>query len=199
MKPIKLLSILIIPYLFIPAISNNLETIHGYTLPPEPDLIANNATLGGVDSNDNGVRDDVERAIYKKYNKKLYVVILMDRTKFYQRTLVEPTKNAKIIQKDATKIIDCRLHLSSSDKNLKYSNFKIHINYIEDLIFNNKERILKYYNYNKALSGGVYGSSISDWNIKSCSSEIVKVLEEMKKWKKLFRKINSGICNLIRQ
>lgn len=36
-------------------------------LPVEPDSAANNATLAGVDSNQNGIRDDVERAIYFKY------------------------------------------------------------------------------------------------------------------------------------
>lgn len=43
--------------------------MHGHTLPPEPDPAVNNASLLGVDSNDNGVRDDVERWIYKdRYN-----------------------------------------------------------------------------------------------------------------------------------
>ena len=42
--------------------------INGHTLPPEPDPAINNATLLGVDSNDNGVRDDVERWIYTRYN-----------------------------------------------------------------------------------------------------------------------------------
>ena len=37
------------------------------TLPPEPDPTENNATLVGVDSNQNGIRDDVELAIFKKY------------------------------------------------------------------------------------------------------------------------------------
>ena len=35
--------------------------VNGHILPPEPDPKVNNATLGGVDSNNNGVRDDVER------------------------------------------------------------------------------------------------------------------------------------------
>jgi len=45
------------------------EVIDGYTLPPEPDPKINNATLLGVDVNHNGVRDDVERWIYKKYKE----------------------------------------------------------------------------------------------------------------------------------
>ncbi|HIP29029.1 MAG TPA: hypothetical protein EYG82_07635 [Sulfurovum sp.] len=37
--------------------------INGYTLPPEPNKVQNNKTLLGVDSNHNGIRDDVERFI----------------------------------------------------------------------------------------------------------------------------------------
>ncbi|MBP7770574.1 MAG: hypothetical protein KA066_01525 [Candidatus Pacebacteria bacterium] len=36
-------------------------------LPQEPDKAANDATLAGIDVNNNGIRDDVERAIYFKY------------------------------------------------------------------------------------------------------------------------------------
>lgn len=36
-------------------------------LPPEPNKAQNDATLAGIDANSNGIRDDVERAIYFKY------------------------------------------------------------------------------------------------------------------------------------
>ena len=49
------------------ATSKPVEVINGYTLPPEPDPKINNSTLLGVDSNKNGIRDDVERWIIKKY------------------------------------------------------------------------------------------------------------------------------------
>jgi hypothetical protein len=39
------------------------DTINSIAVPPEPDAAANNATLAGVDSNSNGVRDDVERSV----------------------------------------------------------------------------------------------------------------------------------------
>ncbi len=46
-------------------------------LPPEPDAAAKDATLAGVDSNQNGIRDDVERVIYLKYKDTPKVVIAM--------------------------------------------------------------------------------------------------------------------------
>jgi hypothetical protein len=48
--------------------ANTTEVIDGHVLPPEPDPKVNNATLLGIDSNNNGVRDDVERWIYSRYD-----------------------------------------------------------------------------------------------------------------------------------
>ncbi len=47
-------------------------------LPPVPDQIENNKTLTGVDSNSNGIRDDVERFIYleNKENPSLTIAML---------------------------------------------------------------------------------------------------------------------------
>ena len=39
------------------------EAINGFSVPPAPDAAANSATLAGVDSNQNGLRDDVERQL----------------------------------------------------------------------------------------------------------------------------------------
>lgn len=39
------------------------EVINGITVPVAPDPVKNAATLAGVDSNNNGVRDDVERSL----------------------------------------------------------------------------------------------------------------------------------------
>ncbi len=43
--------------------------INGYKLPPMPDEKLNNSTLLGIDANNNGVRDDVERYLLNKYKR----------------------------------------------------------------------------------------------------------------------------------
>lgn len=43
------------------------ETINGIVVPPAPDPATNQATLSGVDSNSNGVRDDVERLVAEQF------------------------------------------------------------------------------------------------------------------------------------
>ncbi len=44
-----------------------LDDVMGKNLPPPPDPKANDATLEGIDANNNGIRDDVELAIFKMY------------------------------------------------------------------------------------------------------------------------------------
>ena len=51
--------------------------------------------------------------------------------------------------------------------------------YIRFLSFDNPQRVKKYLDYNIALSGGMYGSPIKDWNRKACSIEVIESLEEM--------------------
>ncbi len=44
-----------------------LADVEGKNLPPVPDQAKNDATVAGIDKNNNGIRDDVELAIFKKY------------------------------------------------------------------------------------------------------------------------------------
>jgi hypothetical protein len=45
------------------------ETINGIAVPPTPDPAANRATVAGVDSNGNGVRDDVDRLLATEFGQ----------------------------------------------------------------------------------------------------------------------------------
>ncbi|MDD5551343.1 MAG: hypothetical protein PHS34_08795, partial [Candidatus Omnitrophica bacterium] len=54
----------------VPQIHNQkltMDDVMGTHLPPEPDSKLNNSTLEGIDANRNGIRDDVELAIFKLY------------------------------------------------------------------------------------------------------------------------------------
>ncbi len=44
-----------------------LADVEGKNLPPAPDQAENDATVAGIDKNNNGIRDDVELAIFEKY------------------------------------------------------------------------------------------------------------------------------------
>ena len=48
----------------------NLDDVMGKNLPPNPEALAD-ATVEGIDANNNGIRDDVELAIFKKDRKSV--------------------------------------------------------------------------------------------------------------------------------
>lgn len=67
------------------------EVINGISVPLEPDPTTNNATIMGVDSNGNGVRDDVERKIAKNYPEKFKQLIIY--TSWVQKDLLNEPLN----------------------------------------------------------------------------------------------------------
>ena len=71
------------------------ETINGIVVPPEPDATANNATLAGVDSNSNGVRDDVERQIAKAISSQADFSKSLLAAKTYQTILTSPAPTTR--------------------------------------------------------------------------------------------------------
>ena len=154
--------------------------VNGHRLPPEPDPTINNSTLLGIDTNNNGVRDDVERKIYEKYPKKLHRALLMDGAKALQRVTTDFTdkESALNIENNLGNTSDCYIYLSRTDKELDSYDFQ-YVKILEDLTFNTKERIRKYLDYNIALSGGSYGGPLSNIKREICSPEVIEVLQEM--------------------
>ena len=72
-------------------IKNNSRMINGISVPPEPSSSMNNATLAGVDTNNNGVRDDVERLIAQKFGGTADYQYILAYAKQYQLRFVTLT------------------------------------------------------------------------------------------------------------
>ena len=87
------------------------QTIHGHQLPPEPDPQVNNSTLLGIDSNNNGVRDDVEIFIIKKYidHHKIVTEIGLQGARAYQMIIENPL-NTKVNHKALHDAMDCNFY-----------------------------------------------------------------------------------------
>ena len=71
--------------------TKNSQVINGIAVPPEPPTAVNNSTLAGVDSNNNGVRDDVERVIAKQFGGTTDYTYAMSYAKAYQEMITIPT------------------------------------------------------------------------------------------------------------
>ena len=132
------------------------EVINGYTLPPEPDPVINNATLLGIDSNDNGIRDDVERWIVKTFEHGGFENNLYMRDKFlkksknYQLMLANgdptPQEVLKLYSQDLDD--DRCINFFNGKESKKFDEIIIKFN---DEIFNTPERLALFFLYEKRL------------------------------------------------
>lgn len=150
--------------------------INGHRLPTEPDTNVNNATLLGLDANDNGVRDDVERKIYLTFNKEIKRQYYLQEARHLQSMLADPDliQNAHVWQKRNNYNIACRSFLRRNNiLRLKIEN----IQFIEEAILTTKDRIRKYIKYDRELSGGVYGVPNELRIESSCDFNIQMALE----------------------
>jgi len=71
-----------------------LDDVMGAKLPPEPNQELNDSTIKGIDANGNGIRDDVELAIFKEYpNSAKTRAVLLQYALALQMEAVQPIVN----------------------------------------------------------------------------------------------------------
>jgi hypothetical protein len=141
----------------------------GYVLPAMPDSKTNDKTLLGIDSNSNGIRDDVEIYIYNRFqgytNSKVEREIAKQWARRAQQTLISPeTAYEDGKRKFTERVIDCEYYYY--DVYLKNMNFQEYLKYTQkhdvfnaefkDIVFNTKDRLKAYFKYNKSMSGHVF-------------------------------------------
>ena len=142
--------------------------IDGYILPSDPGE-AGKATLLGIDSNDNGVRDDVEIYIYKRFqgfeNAKKDRAIAMQYAKATQIIMQNPeTAYEKKTYVVMNNVIDCAWYYyetsgTSFESIMAFRNKHLIFDpAMKDVIFNTRDRLEAYMQYNDSLSGHVFDS-----------------------------------------
>lgn len=73
----------------------NSNVVNGINVPSIPDKKINNSTLAGIDSNNNGVRDDIERHLAKYAKSKDEFKYILGYAKEYQKQITEPTPKSR--------------------------------------------------------------------------------------------------------
>jgi methionine-rich copper-binding protein CopC len=148
------------------------EVIEGHRLPPEPKNP--DATLLGVDVNNNGVRDEVERWIYKEmttyHYPKIERVIAMQQAKADQMALIDPTNTDDKVHNAIDKASDCWYYYRRLKNISATPMFSIKIT---DKSFNTRERLKTYLDYDFSLKGRVFTSSIK--TIDDCDVNINEI------------------------
>jgi hypothetical protein len=155
--------------------------VNGHRLPPEPDKAVNDSTLLGIDVNNNGVRDDVERYIYQRFSKdlkypKTKIAIAMQYAWATQKVLENPVIESDKYLNDA---IDCQFYWfekitrgMSGLESIKYAQKHKVFNdtALKDIMLNTKERIRQKFKFNEACSGHIFPGRKT--SLKNCQAEI---------------------------
>ena len=152
------------------------KEISGHRLPPEPNPTINNATLLGVDTNDNGVRDDVERKIYAVYKRPVEQAYMMQYAIRYPQTLKDPVAAAKSkeLEKEHWNLYSCKGYLRKAKIAIPTNS----VSFMENAYFNTKERMRAYIEFSEAMSGGVYNIPLPrDADEANCDFNVTKMLE----------------------
>ncbi|MFA7310047.1 MAG: hypothetical protein WC050_04035 [Candidatus Paceibacterota bacterium] len=121
-----------------------LADVDGKHLPPPPDPKLVDATVEGIDANQNGIRDDVELAIFKKYPNSPYTRAAELQYAMAEQMFLDGVRNSEAWA--ATAIQDSRAYACVSESYSRM-NAEVHgavidqrINEVKDLVLNTQSR-----------------------------------------------------------
>lgn len=152
--------------------------VDGEPVPPDPGSDGDD-TLLGIDHNVNGVRDDVERYIYARFqgfehaNKERAIAMQYGRA--VQHILEFGAEKAMTSQQMMSRSSECVWAYYYKYHDHEYRSTHTMFNdEFEDRVFNTKERLNVYFDYNSALSGKVFSSRIEPL-LETCEIDITKI------------------------
>ena len=154
--------------------------INDVRLPPEPNEEENNATLLGVDSNNNQVRDDVERWIYTEYKDKhpVHIEVGMQSARTWEKIFEGGAEKARETVEFVHAAIDCEVYYEVySDPILIFETNSIFGKTLRKTT-NTPERKETYLAYDKALSGGAYTLTKTSKMKSQCDFDTDKMMGE---------------------
>ena len=139
-----------------------LDDVLGKNLPPDPGGEADK-TIAGVDANKNGIRDDVELAIFKEYpNSAKTRAVLLQYALALQMEFTQPIVNKEtvtaVIEDNDSKALNCIWSISSRTNMRKFMEETTkNENFVKKRQINTEKRIKYLDNFYKNL--GSYSSS----------------------------------------
>jgi hypothetical protein len=141
-----------------------LDDVMGKNLPPPPDPALKDATIQGFDSNKNGIRDDVELAIFEKYpnSARIRAALLQYALALQtQMTLDVVNKETFVatIEELEEKALNCIWKLVPRDDLGKFIEETDHFeNFVKEAQYNTAERKIYYKNLLEKNLGSFSGS-----------------------------------------
>ncbi|KKR53825.1 MAG: hypothetical protein UT90_C0004G0010 [Parcubacteria group bacterium GW2011_GWA1_40_21] len=158
----------------------SLDDVMGKNLPPDPGAEADK-TVAGIDANQNGIRDDVELAIFKEYpNSAKTRAVLLQYALALQMEAVQMVVNGGTVTEVATEqsradtcLADTLVPRKTPESSREYSDIEkidIFINFLEDKQFNIEIRKEAHKDFYKGNLGS-YGESTN----KTCDIDYANI------------------------
>ncbi len=125
--------------------------VAGHNVPPAPDPILNSDSLIGIDKNRDGVRDDVERAIYFQDLRQIERELMMQEARLFQSILVDKELNRRprvSLLDRSDKVMGCTFYLYL-EHNMRFGRNSA---YLEEITFNTDARRLSYSKHKAILN-----------------------------------------------
>ena len=121
-----------------------LNDVMGTNLPPDPGAEADK-TVQGIDANHNGIRDDVELAVFKAYpNSAKTRAVLLQYALALQMEVIQPMVNtvtATEVVREQSRGFECIGNIIPRENSQKFSEeTDLLTKFVEDRQFNTKER-----------------------------------------------------------
>jgi len=122
----------------------NMDDALGKNLPPDPGVLADK-TVQGIDANKNGIRDDVELAVFKEYpNSAKTRAVLLQYALALQMETIQPFVNTAIateVIREQSRGFQCVGNIIPDRETQKaYDELNYLIKLVKDKQFNTKER-----------------------------------------------------------
>lgn len=121
-------------------------------LPPEPDRAASNAVLAGIDTDNDGVRDDVQRLVLRSYTSTTKRALALSFAKEVRKIYSEPPTTPT----QARAITDAKSRVSGCIYSHREIPFEARAGIIETIVSAHTDtaaRMKEYLNYNRLLHG----------------------------------------------
>ncbi len=153
----------------IPVTTDSSGTSGNNSLPPDPGE-AGKATLAGIDSDDDGVRDDVQRYIALTYpDSEKTRAALTQYTVNVQGALIDADDKEKSMQhaEESGRVSACLLYVFGSVDAKRAARLDL-----KSVILNTDERNYAYFTYDDQLGGEVFRSVPYNERASSCEFDV---------------------------
>jgi len=138
-----------------------MDDVMGVNLPPDPGTEADK-TVVGIDANNNGIRDDVELAIFREYPDSAKTrAVLLQYALVLQMELTQPfeeTRNVTEVVREEDRADSCvgdtLVPRETPESGRNYEDVKkidVFINFVEKIQFNTAERKKAISNFNEKI------------------------------------------------